>query len=211
MRSAAWARSRRRWRKPHAREASKFALQVPVKEVLVEKGRAAGVVTENGDIFRAKIVAANVNPKLLYRDLVPQEAQPADFRERIARFRCGSGTFRMNVALSELPDFSALPGRDAGRASHRRHHHRAVARLYGRRLFRCAALRLVAKADRRNAHSFDARRDACAQRRACGESLLPACRAGSARWQIVGRSSRRGRRSHDRDGRSSMRRISGRQ
>jgi phytoene dehydrogenase-like protein len=83
-----------------------------VKEVLVEKGRAAGVVTENGDMFRAKIVAANINPKLLYRDLVPQEAQPADFRERIARFRCGSGTFRMNVALSELPDFSALPGRD---------------------------------------------------------------------------------------------------
>ena len=26
-------------------------------------------------------------------------------------WRCGSGTFRMNVALSELPDFTALPGR----------------------------------------------------------------------------------------------------
>ncbi len=84
----------------------------PVKEVLVEKGRAAGVVTQAGEIFRASIIAANVNPKLLYRDLVPPDALPADFRERIDKYRCGSGTFRMNVALAELPDFSALPGRD---------------------------------------------------------------------------------------------------
>ncbi len=36
---------------------------------------------------------------------------PQDFRERIDHWRCGSGTFRMNVALSELPDFKVLPGR----------------------------------------------------------------------------------------------------
>ena len=84
----------------------------PAKEVLIEKGRAAGVVTEAGEIFRAPIVAANVNPKLLYRDLIAQDALPADFAERIGKWRCGSGTFRMNVALSELPDFTALPGRE---------------------------------------------------------------------------------------------------
>jgi phytoene dehydrogenase-like protein len=84
----------------------------PVREVLIDKGRAVGVVTRAGEVFRAKKIIANVNPKLLYRDLVPAGAQPADFRERIMRWRCGSGTFRMNVALSELPDFSALPGRD---------------------------------------------------------------------------------------------------
>ncbi|EQD70158.1 FAD dependent oxidoreductase [mine drainage metagenome] len=39
---------------------------------------------------------------------------PTDFRERIERWRCGSGTFRMNVALSELPQFSCLPGRTPG-------------------------------------------------------------------------------------------------
>jgi phytoene dehydrogenase-like protein len=33
-----------------------------------------------------------------------------DTRARIARYRCGSATFRMNVALSELPDFAAAPG-----------------------------------------------------------------------------------------------------
>jgi phytoene dehydrogenase-like protein len=97
-----------------AAQGAEIRVSSPVKEVLIEKGRAAGVVTEAGEIFRAPIVAANVNPKLLYRDLVPADTLPANFRERIDKYRCGSGTFRMNVALAELPDFSALPGRDLG-------------------------------------------------------------------------------------------------
>jgi phytoene dehydrogenase-like protein len=93
-------------------QGAEIRVNCPVKELLVEKQRVAGVVTEAGEIFRAPIVAANVNPKLLYRDLVPGGALPAHFRERIEAWRCGSGAFRMNVALSELPDFSALPGRN---------------------------------------------------------------------------------------------------
>ena len=53
---------------------------------------------------------ANGNPKLLYTRLVPSEALPAAFLARIRNWRCGSGTFRMNVALSALPSFTALPG-----------------------------------------------------------------------------------------------------
>ncbi len=83
-----------------------------VKEVLIEKGRAAGVVTQSGELIRARVVAANVNPKLLFSDLVARGALSNDFQERMEKYRCGSGTFRMNVALSELPDFTALPGRD---------------------------------------------------------------------------------------------------
>jgi len=84
---------------------------VGVRQVVVERGRACGVEVERGDGIRAKRVVANVNPKLLFEQLVPAEHVDADFRARIASYRCGSGTFRMNVALSELPDFSALPGR----------------------------------------------------------------------------------------------------
>jgi phytoene dehydrogenase-like protein len=39
---------------------------------------------------------------------------PAPFREHISHWRCGSGTFRMNVALKELPDFTCLPGKSVG-------------------------------------------------------------------------------------------------
>ena len=83
----------------------------PVREVLVEAGRAVGVVTEKGEAIRARSVVSNLNPKLLYGSLIDPTALPQDFRERIGRWRCGSGTFRMNVALSELPDFTVLPGR----------------------------------------------------------------------------------------------------
>ncbi len=87
-------------------------LSTPVREVIIEKNKAVGVVTETGEIVRAKAVVSNLNPKLLYLDLMDQAALPADFLRSIKAYRCGSGTFRMNVALSELPNFSALPGQD---------------------------------------------------------------------------------------------------
>jgi phytoene dehydrogenase-like protein len=84
-------------------------LGASVREVLVERGRAVGVVTEAGDVVRARAVASNLNPKLLFGAMVDPGVLPADFRERIERYRNGSGTFRMNVALSELPRFTCLP------------------------------------------------------------------------------------------------------
>ncbi|WP_242112942.1 phytoene desaturase family protein [Luteimonas aquatica] len=86
-----------------------------VARVLVERdgdgpGRAVGVALADGRELRARVVVSNLNPKLLYTRLIEPGALDADTAERIARYRCGSGTFRMNVALSELPDFSAAPG-----------------------------------------------------------------------------------------------------
>jgi phytoene dehydrogenase-like protein len=82
-----------------------------VREVIVEAGRAVGVVLGSGEALRATCVVSNLNPRLLYGQLIDPAALDDSFRERIARWRCGSGTFRMNVALSELPDFTVLPGR----------------------------------------------------------------------------------------------------
>jgi phytoene dehydrogenase-like protein len=82
-----------------------------VREVLVERGRAVGALTCAGEEFRAPAVISNLNPKLLYLKLLDPALLPSDFRARIEHWRCGSGTFRMNVALSELPDFRCLPGR----------------------------------------------------------------------------------------------------
>jgi phytoene dehydrogenase-like protein len=84
-----------------------------VREVLVEKGRASGVITEKGERLEARVVVSNLNPRLLYTRLIDAAALPEDFLRRMQGWRCGSGTFRMNVALSELPDFSCLPGRQA--------------------------------------------------------------------------------------------------
>jgi phytoene dehydrogenase-like protein len=81
-----------------------------VAEVLSRDGRIAGVRLEDGRVLQARSVAANVNPKLLFLKLVGAAAVPAEFRRRIENYRCVSGTFRINLALKELPDFTCLPG-----------------------------------------------------------------------------------------------------
>ena len=86
----------------------------PVASILVEAGAARGVCLSSGEVILARAVAANVPPKLLFRDLVPASAVSADLRRRFLNLKSGSGTFRMNVALSELPDFRCLPGKTAG-------------------------------------------------------------------------------------------------
>jgi phytoene dehydrogenase-like protein len=95
---------------------------VSVKELLVEHDAkiaggvkvsetpvARGVVTDGGETIRARAVISNLNPKLLFSKIVHPDHLPEDFRERIQRYRVGSGTFRMNVALSELPTFTCRP------------------------------------------------------------------------------------------------------
>src|SRR5437879_1146562 len=89
---------------------AEIELDAGVREVIVERGRAVGVVLDKGEIVRAKYVASSVNPKLLYTRLLPADALPAAFLDRIRHWRNASGTFRINVALSALPSFSALPG-----------------------------------------------------------------------------------------------------
>jgi phytoene dehydrogenase-like protein len=81
-----------------------------VREVIVERDRAVGVILDNDKTIRAKYVVSNVNPKLLYTRLLPADSLPAPFLDRMKNWRNGSGTFRMNVALTALPSFTALPG-----------------------------------------------------------------------------------------------------
>ena len=83
-------------------------LGMPVEEVIVERGRAAGVVA-GGKGWRAKNVVAGVNPKLLFDRLVPHGAVEAEVFARMHGWKCESATFRMNVALAELPKFTVLP------------------------------------------------------------------------------------------------------
>jgi phytoene dehydrogenase-like protein len=85
-----------------------IVLDAPVSEIIVERGRAAGAVA-GGKAYRARAVAAGVNPKLLFTQLLPQGAVEPQVDQRMRHWNCESATFRMNVALSELPRFTSLP------------------------------------------------------------------------------------------------------
>jgi len=87
-----------------------ISLEAPVAKLLVDGNRVAGVRLESGEEIAAGTVAANVGPALLYRRLVDRADMPADFARRMDHYKAGSGPFRMNVALAELPDFAVLPG-----------------------------------------------------------------------------------------------------
>ena len=85
-----------------------IVLDSPVEEIVVEGGKAAGAVA-GGRRYRSKAVAAGVNPKLLFGTLLPEGAVAAEISRRMAGWASESATFRMNVALSEVPRFTSLP------------------------------------------------------------------------------------------------------
>jgi phytoene dehydrogenase-like protein len=82
----------------------------PVAMLRTTGRTATGVILADGEEIRAKVVASNIQPKLLFRAYVPRDAVDDETRRRFTSIETGSGTFRMNVALSELPDFLCRPG-----------------------------------------------------------------------------------------------------
>jgi phytoene dehydrogenase-like protein len=133
----------------------KFVLDAAVANVMVANGRAHGVRLADGREVGADVVVSNLNPKLLFDKLVPASELPADFRRAIAGHRSDSGTLRINVALSELPDFSCLPGR-------------AVAEHH------CSGILLGPSLDHMDRAFQDARRDGWS-REPVVEMLIPSC------------------------------------
>jgi phytoene dehydrogenase-like protein len=82
-----------------------------VSNILVKRGRARGVVLENGDEIRAKIVVSGADPRRTFMQLVGEKHLPGEFVDSIRRFRFRGASAKVNLALGELPDFTCLPGR----------------------------------------------------------------------------------------------------
>ena len=83
-------------------------LGTSVKRVIIKNNKACGVLLDNGDMEEAKIIVSNLNPSLLYNQLIGEGELPLDFSRRMKNYKNGSGTFRMNVALDKLPEFTCL-------------------------------------------------------------------------------------------------------
>jgi phytoene dehydrogenase-like protein len=94
-----------------AREAgAEIRSDAPVAKILVDQGTAKGVVLDNGDVIRAKVVSSSVDPRLTFMQMVGAENLPGEFVEGIRRFRFRGSSAKVNLALSGLPDFKCLPG-----------------------------------------------------------------------------------------------------
>jgi phytoene dehydrogenase-like protein len=98
------------------RSAESFGAEIrtdaKVKQILVRGGRAVGVALENGEELRAPVVVSCIHPQIAFLDLIERHELPADFVWDIERWKTRSGVVKVNVALSELPDFIANPGKN---------------------------------------------------------------------------------------------------
>lgn len=89
-------------------------LRAPVERILTRDGRATGVVLAGGEELYASTVVTTIHPQITFlRQLDPREL-PDDFVAAVRNWKTRSGTVKINLALSELPSFSADPGTEPG-------------------------------------------------------------------------------------------------
>lgn len=88
---------------------AEIRLNATVKQVIVKGGRAVGVALENGDEIHAKAVLSSADPFVTFLKLVEQKYLPEDLIHSIKKFRTRGSSGKVNLALSELPNFTALP------------------------------------------------------------------------------------------------------
>ena len=82
----------------------------PVSRILVKDGRARGVALASGDEISARVVASNLDPRRTFLQTMDAADLPADFLDGIRKFRSEGTSLKMNLGLTGLPDFTALPG-----------------------------------------------------------------------------------------------------
>ena len=79
-----------------------------VSSALLNGDKIDGVRLANGEEYRSKVVIANCHPNILFGEIIKYDELPEDFCRRIRGYRSESGSFRINLALSDLPKFPQL-------------------------------------------------------------------------------------------------------
>ena len=82
----------------------------PVARVLVKGGKTTGVVLENGDELRADIVVSGLDPRRTFLQMLDPNELPGDLVDTIRKYKFRGSSGKVNLALSELPNFTCMPG-----------------------------------------------------------------------------------------------------
>jgi phytoene dehydrogenase-like protein len=83
--------------------------EAPVKRILVEKGQVVGVTLWDDTLLDAPIVASSIDAHQTFERLLDPAELPAEFRAAVAGIDYASASAKINLALSEPPDFSCAP------------------------------------------------------------------------------------------------------
>ncbi len=80
-----------------------------VERVLIQNGRATGVVLEGGEELHAPIVVTAVHPKITFLEQIDRHELPSEFVTDIENWSSRSGVVKINCALDRAPVFTAMP------------------------------------------------------------------------------------------------------
>jgi phytoene dehydrogenase-like protein len=86
----------------------------PVEKIQVRQGAAVGVVIEGGAEYQAKVIVSNADPNITYNRLIDSKELPVEFINQVRLINYDSASVKINLALSQLPDFKACPGIEPG-------------------------------------------------------------------------------------------------
>lgn len=87
---------------------------MPVKRIIIENGRAAGVQTNSGETFSSWLVVSNVDPKSTIMDLVSPRNVETGFTRRVYNIRMRGNAAKLHLALDGLPTIKGLDKKDFG-------------------------------------------------------------------------------------------------
>jgi len=97
-----------------AREAGvEIRTEAPVARIIAKNGRVAGVALQSGEEISCNVVSSSVDPHLTFEVFMDAKDLPADFVESVHRYKFRGSSGKVNLALSRLPNFKALPGAGA--------------------------------------------------------------------------------------------------
>src|SRR5438067_4560557 len=94
-----------------AREAGvEIQTKCGISKIILQDGKATGVVTEAGDEFYGNVISSSVDPHLTFLKMVGADQLPGEFVEEVQRYKFRGSSGKVNLALDALPDFKCLPG-----------------------------------------------------------------------------------------------------
>src|SRR5438270_1872097 len=94
-----------------AREAGvEIQTKCGISKIILQDGKATGVVTEAGDEFYGNVISSSVDPHLTFLKMVGADQLPGEFVEEVQRYKFRGSSGKVNLALDSLPDFKAIPG-----------------------------------------------------------------------------------------------------
>jgi phytoene dehydrogenase-like protein len=85
-----------------------------IAEIRVKDGVATGVILASGEEIAARAVVSNADPKSTLMRLVDPAHLTPDFVQKIKNYRCMGTVAKINLALSALPEFTALKAKGNG-------------------------------------------------------------------------------------------------